>query len=482
MKTEALKVLIQKSLPQLNEVYSSNEPIQSPGKNPFPVVNQLPGPGFKISPKTVSSIEFDSEGKMLLSNGDYTIPVMTYCMKSSGRSPDAHIYSLSQLKGKRASIIRSINANALLKFSPKDIQILSWSLQAGLKYEELTAESKKIINEIVPRFQPELKESLITTVANKWDQISNTTYGLLPSFDQSSESLIAEFGELGQQINAIRHFKNKIEKVGNNFESLSQLIEVNEQSKANRKFNLNTSWSQINDRVYARFITEGHYQDIGYAQIRVLSDSQKRAVNSKNENKAIIDIMSWLANPNDPNIQPLSFSTLYGYGGVAVVPALIEAPLAAVILLAAVLSAKIIDWDKFFELKDVLKNSSDAEVQKALDEGTRVLNKAHDELEKPARDAGIITGKSKNTSKDKNKETREYTKPGGNEELKKDFGRIPGETSKASDGTEIKTLPDGTRVVHRPQTDNKVPTLEIQPSKNGSISPKTRIKIRYPHE
>ena len=448
MKTEALKILIQKSLPQLNEVYSSNEPLQPPGKNPFPVVNQLPGPVFKISPKTVSSIKFDSEGKMLLSNGDYTIPVMTYCMKSGGRSPDAHIYSLSQLKGKRASIIRSINANALLKFSPKDIQILSWSLQAGLKYEELTAESKKIIDEIVPGFQPELKESFIATVANKWDQISETTHGRLPGFEKSSESLTAEFGELGQKINEIRHFKNKIEKVGNDFESLSQLIEANEQSKANKKFNLSTPWSQINDRVYARFITEGHYQDIGYVQIRVLPDSQKRAINSTNENKAIIDIMSWLANPNDPNIQPLSFSTLYGYGGVAVVPALTEAPLAAVILLATVLSAKIIDWDKFFELKDILKNSSDAEVQKALDEGTRVLN----------------------------------TKPGGNEKLKKDFDKIPGESSKASDGTEIKTLPDGTRVVHRPQTDNKVPTLEIQPSKNGSISPKTRIKIRYPQE
>jgi hypothetical protein len=35
----------------------------------------------------------------MLPPGDYTIPVMTYCMKHSGVSPDAHLYTLSKLEG-----------------------------------------------------------------------------------------------------------------------------------------------------------------------------------------------------------------------------------------------------------------------------------------------------------------------------------------------------------------------------------------------
>ena len=206
-KKEAFKVLIQKTLLQINEIYSSNEPIHPPSQSEFPLVKKLPGSNFKINPKSISTATFDPDGKILLSSGDYTIPVMTYCMKQSRSSPNAHTYRLSQLKGKRSSIIRDINSKALLKFSAHDIQILSWSLQAGLKYEELTQESKRIIDEIVPYAQAELKESLIETIEKKWNKVSDTTVGMIPSFDQSSEDLISELGELGQKINKIRLFK-----------------------------------------------------------------------------------------------------------------------------------------------------------------------------------------------------------------------------------------------------------------------------------
>jgi hypothetical protein len=57
---------------------------------------------------------------------------------------------------------------------------------------------------------------------------------------------------------------------------------------------------------------------------------------------------------------------------------------------------------------------------------------------------------------------------------------MPGELSKAQDGTEIKTFPDGTTVVKG--TKNKHgPTLEIQPPKNDPRypDPGIRVKVRY---
>jgi len=76
---------------------------------------------------------------------------------------------------------------------------------------------------------------------------------------------------------------------------------------------------------------------------------------------------------------------------------------------------------------------------------------------------------------------REYTKEGGDEALQKDFDKIKRVSSKAKDGTETKTLPDGTTVVKRPKTDDDPTTLELQPPKGDSRYPnhKIRVKVRY---
>lgn len=93
---------------------------------------------------------------MLLAPGDYVMPVMTYCMKQSGESQNRHIYSLSKLREKRAHIIRELNLKAAPTFSFEDIQIVSWSLQAGLAYNEMTQKSQDIIDEIIPEFKSQL--------------------------------------------------------------------------------------------------------------------------------------------------------------------------------------------------------------------------------------------------------------------------------------------------------------------------------------
>ncbi len=99
---------------------------------------------------------------------------------------------------------------------------------------------------------------------------------------------------------------------------------------------------------------------------------------------------------------------------------------------------------------------------------------------KPLKEAGIISGKDKKHSKEKD-ETREYRKPGGLGQLENDFEKIKGTPSKA-DGFDIKTLPDGTKILKRPSGSKNGPTLEVQPSKNDPRYPdeKIRVKVRYP--
>lgn len=94
-------------------------------------------------------------------------------------------------------------------------------------------------------------------------------------------------------------------------------------------------------------------------------------------------------------IQPLSFSPVYGFGGVLVIPALADTPVLASAVLGAVLAAEVIDWSAFQKLSQMLHDMKDREVQKKIAEGIQALNKIHDKLEKPLREKGIIDKKTK---------------------------------------------------------------------------------------
>ncbi len=92
----------------------------------------------------------------------------------------------------------------------------------------------------------------------------------------------------------------------------------------------------------------------------------------------------------------------------------------------------------------------------------------------------LFLGKTKKTSKKEKNKVREYKKSGGREQLEKDFDKMPGESSRAKDGTETKNLPDGTTIIKSPGSNNG-PTLEIQPPPNNPKypDPGIRVKVRY---
>jgi hypothetical protein len=454
----------------MEKVFQKDAPVLSPELNPYPTIQKLPGSSFNLSGINQNEMTYDKSGNLLLSPGDYIIPVMTYCMKQSGESPDGHIYSLSKMTGKRAHIIIELNLKAAPAFSFEDIQIVSWSLQAGLSYNEMTKESQRIIDEIIPEFKHQLKESLLKILEKEWNNVSDKSRGLLLSFDDGINETLNELGETGLRIRELKEFKSRLGEVGHDYSRLSELIEVTSQKVKKT----DTPWSKLSTNVYARFVTDGHFQEIGFIQIRILTDEQVRRISSTSTQKTPVDLASLVANPNSNTIQPLSFTPLYGFAGIVLTPTISQPPLAGAALLAAILASQTIDWDTFFELKDIFENSKNDQIKNELEKGFETLRKEHDELERPLKEAGIISGKDKNTSIDEKNKIREYRKPGGIEQLNKDFDKIASTSSKAKDGTETKTLPDGTTIVNRP--DKK--TIEVQAPKNNPRYPDDRIKVK----
>lgn len=96
----------------------------------------------------------------------------------------------------------------------------------------------------------------------------------------------------------------------------------------------------------------------------------------------------------------------------------------------------------------------------------------------------MIDRKTKNITGNEKQPSRNYQKPGGEEALKKDFDKFPGEVSSPEPGIDVKTLPNGSKVIKRPVNENSTyPTLEIQPGRTGNkVDDGRRIKVRYVQE
>ncbi len=477
----AVQTAIKLAKPSLEKIFFAQSPILSASQDQFTLADRPPGGEFKA--QTDKSIIYDSTGNLELFPGDYIIPVMTYCMKSNGSSPDGHPYTLSRLAGTMALVIREINLKALPKFSPRDVQILSWSIQNGLKYDEMTSESRRIVDDAIPDLKPQLKRSFFEKFAQEWNLVADKSHGLIPSFENVTDEFLEELGDVGTAIIQIRDFRRLIKTAGNDYSRLSQLIHLPGHSAETQ--GVSTAWSKISENIYARFITKGHFQEVGEFQVRILPATFARKVNSVNTASVKVDISSLVADPRSNSIQPLSFSPLYGYAGVLVAPELAANPILLGVLLGVVLASQPVDWNAFHDVGQLGKEMKNSSIRRLLDQGIITLHKAHDELEKPARDLGVIDRKTKKTNKNEKSLTREYEKSGGKKALEKDFDQFPGDATPSEPGVEVKILPNGSKVVKRPivSENNKAPTLEIQPQKLGNKNDDgRRIKIRYPTE
>lgn len=474
----AVQAAFKVAQPALEKIFLAQAPLSPASSGVFPIVDRLPGGVFRAPTK--NSLGYASTGHLVLLPGDYIVPVMTYCMNSHGSSPDAHPYTLSKLAGPMANVIREINLRALPEFSPNDVQILSWSIQNGLSYEDMTSKSREIIDRIIPDLTPELKKSFLKRFADEWDILSRKSRGFLPSFERASDEFIAQLGETGKAINEMRRFRQHLKEVGNDFTSLSQMIELPGRTEAS---NVEPKWSKISENVYARFLTQGHFQQIAEIQIRILSDNPMRSPSSVvPKSGVVVDLSSWVANPRSRAIQPLSLSALYGFSGVLVTPQIAANPVLMGVLLGAVIASVPIDWNAFDELNMLSNDLNNSKIKSLIDQGNKALHEARDKMEKPLRELGIIKPGEVPTPAKPSKPTRQYEKSGGVRDLQRDFDKIPGEVTSPEPDVDLKILPNGDRVVKRPEGDieNKRPTLEIQPAKTDNrVDSRRRIKVRY---
>ncbi|MBW4694435.1 MAG: hypothetical protein KME27_22035 [Lyngbya sp. HA4199-MV5] len=310
--------VLDQAVKALSSTLQNEAPIESSSQATFPTVTQLPGKAFQPSsmPSTLmAQIRNAADGTVALQPGDYRIPVDVFCMKVSAHSPAGHRYLLAPLKGKWADIIVALNARSAGSTIPhKQLQVLSWNLQAGMKYEELAAEQQAIVDQLLSDYKPRLSRSFYEQIESTWSQLSGTVPGL-PSMD----SALGRLGTVGNAIVTLRQTRDTLLRYGNNFDALSNAFVLPGQANT-PTHGANTPWSQISPRVYARLMTQGTYADPGELQVRVTAEapigsSSHRLIASTNlvgSNLAATPVKVPLAglvgDPQDSSVQPLSMS------------------------------------------------------------------------------------------------------------------------------------------------------------------------------
>ncbi len=136
--------------------------------------------------------------------------------------------------------------------------MVSWSLQNGLSYEELGKLGQEMVDTVIPHYKSELKESVLDQIEKKWNQASDLSLGVLPSFNESVASLEDNLGELGKRIQGMRDYRDRLREVGYDYARLSELIDTSSRSQITG----DTPWSKISDNIYARFVTQGSFGQI----------------------------------------------------------------------------------------------------------------------------------------------------------------------------------------------------------------------------
>jgi hypothetical protein len=73
----AVQAAIKLAQPELEKAFVAQAPIAPSSRGRLPIVDCLPGGAFNPSSKVGKSLSYDSKGNVVLSPGDYIIPVMT---------------------------------------------------------------------------------------------------------------------------------------------------------------------------------------------------------------------------------------------------------------------------------------------------------------------------------------------------------------------------------------------------------------------
>jgi hypothetical protein len=263
---QAAKDVVSKELvKKMGDEFFLQQPLRLSADAEYPIVATLPGGQFRpVSQDVVKNLYARShDGHVLFPAGDYAISVFNYCMLAHVHVPTRNKFRLTPIQGQWADIASALFARTSYGYNPHDVQILTWSLLAGMKYQELSPASRHLVDTVLPEFKSRMQESFYEKLQRYWGQISSNVPGV-PSFDAA----LGQMGDVGKAIIQVRDIRNELIANAADYDSIMRDFATIGVARVPGDL-APTPWSIVKPGVYARMLDKGGYLNPGVLEIRV---------------------------------------------------------------------------------------------------------------------------------------------------------------------------------------------------------------------
>lgn len=275
VKQAAKGALSNELIKEFGSWFNVNRPVYVSGNDVLRTVAALPGGPFHPASRAATRALFThrSSGTIQIPPGDYNISVVTYCMGHHNQGPWRDKFLLAPIRGAWSDIVVALNYRAYgSRFSAPQIQTLSWALQAGMNYGEMSSTTRQIVDQLLPEFKSRLQGDFYERARDEWNAIASKVPGA-PGFDGALNQL----GDVGKSLQTLRQARDQIIANANDFNALvGQLTTVGNGRPPSPM--AVTPWSILTPGIYARLRTRGTLLTPGVVQLRVTAQAASRSL------------------------------------------------------------------------------------------------------------------------------------------------------------------------------------------------------------
>ncbi|MBS0380653.1 MAG: hypothetical protein JSS29_19395 [Proteobacteria bacterium] len=211
--------------------------------------------------------------RTVLPAGDYSIPVIGYCTRSSAHFPGRGLaYKLAPLKGPQAPAMAALLVRgAVAQVPPGSLQSVAWFIQWGTPLDSMGAPAQALIHQLIPEFENSLKGDFLDKVQFTYDKFKAVPG--LPPLDS-----LLERTEEGQYIMSVRRARATLmDRTISAEEMPDRLYQPTGDGLPRVLPDANppaqSPWQQLRPGLYARFTFTGGFSSQNLFEFRITPDA-----------------------------------------------------------------------------------------------------------------------------------------------------------------------------------------------------------------
>ena len=247
---------------QLRSLFTEQIPISGSEHEFYDSVATLPGEAFAPQFLPLSSLPLDT----LIPPGDYEIPAHFYCTKIYSFDGRGNRFALARLSGRMSDVLSALydRASRNPEITTNDVQGLSWAIQTGISYNDLSTSQKALVDQLIPDYRDRMRASLIDQLTETTNTVSRLSGNRLPGVNQ----ILNDLGSVGDVINSLLQARQQILQTSYSSQALAE--EFAPQRDVFLQGGVEaTPWSRTQENVYMRFIAPDGALDDGVIQVRL---------------------------------------------------------------------------------------------------------------------------------------------------------------------------------------------------------------------